>query len=101
MKEYACWPDQTICEVNEIENFMFETGRSDDYIIKDDQEFKDFCPECEEYSRFYTENLGWVCPECDDLSCSFCAGTGEGQFDGSRCPQCKGSGKIDLITKMY
>ena len=28
----------------------------------------------------------------EDPSCAFCAGTGEGQYDGQSCSYCKGKG---------
>ncbi len=30
--------------------------------------------------------------ESDDGYCANCSGTGEGQYDGTRCMSCKGSG---------
>ena len=30
--------------------------------------------------------------EVEDTSCAFCAGTGEGQYDGQSCSYCKGKG---------
>ncbi len=28
--------------------------------------------------------------------CPACAGSGEGQYDGTRCPDCKGRGELNL-----
>lgn len=30
--------------------------------------------------------------DCDDYPCSGCSGSGEGQFEGTRCQRCGGSG---------
>ena len=32
------------------------------------------------------------CEDCDPPTCSRCAGSGEGQFDGTTCDSCKGNG---------
>lgn len=37
--------------------------------------------------------------ECIDDICSVCAGSGEGQYDGTRCMSCKGAGVENLIEK--
>ena len=33
-------------------------------------------------------------PEPDSFICSACNGSGEGMYDGSRCPVCKGHGEV-------
>lgn len=59
----------------------------------------DLCPECLEHTDFEKE-----CEEDEDEEmCSHCSGTGEGQYDGSRCNVCNGSGggnsKTDSFTR--
>lgn len=43
------------------------------------------CPDCKEHCEFEDE-------EEEEPMCSHCSGTGEGQYDGSRCNVCKGKG---------
>lgn len=54
-------------------------------------EMEDFgiCPECKEHCGIYDDED--EDEELEDM-CSHCGGTGEGQYDGSRCSVCKGTG---------
>lgn len=58
----------------------------------------DLCPECLEHTDFEKEF-----EDEDEEMCSHCSGTGEGQYDGSRCNVCNGSGgrnsKTDSFTR--
>lgn len=46
-----------------------------------------------ENAAHYT-NDGYMCMDCyhEPGTCGFCAGSGEGMYDGSRCSSCRGSG---------
>ena len=52
----------------------------------------------DDYPEFYREDMDdkFICDGCynesDDDLCANCNGSGEGQYDGTRCPVCKGSG---------
>jgi len=39
--------------------------------------------------------------EEDDVHCVTCAGSGEGQYDGTRCPVCKGRGVVQKPSEDY
>jgi RecJ-like exonuclease len=55
----------------------------------DDQE----CPDCEGTGKISGGPYGEQ-EEDEDYTCNQCNGSGEGQYDGSRCYKCKGSGVI-------
>ena len=63
------------------------------------------CPGCGERIKWRTDGThsNMFCPVCfinmprDPEICTACNGSGEGNFDGSRCPRCGGRGEIDKI----
>lgn len=58
-----------------------------------------FCVRCGKRGTYFDHELHTCSPENledeqpeDDGYCYTCCGTGEGQFDGTRCQDCRGKG---------
>ena len=54
------------------------------------------CDSCGEEidNEGYCDGCQPVVEDEDDGYCTYCAGTGEGQYDGARCPACGGKGFV-------
>ena len=61
-----------------------------------DMEEIGICPDCKEHCEFK-----WEEDEDDEQMCSHCSGTGEGQYDGSRCNVCNGTGGQSSKTDSF
>ena len=52
------------------------------------------CEKCGEESCTQGLCASCITPEEDDGYCTYCAGTGEGMHDGTRCSACGGKGFV-------